>query len=178
MKKFLLTLTIFFIIFSAFAQNPNSISVGQLTPESEVATARVSVSASVPDKVFIKVGGIRIDIKDKNYFEGFLSNFQKYVSIVVQNDTTVVVRKQLGFHRSRNFITSIFIFRTNGTGGEDSCYLIWKVSDMAHNGGAIGREVIILNNEEVETLISFFTEAKSELKRMNEEIEKFGSKTN
>lgn len=174
MKKFLLTVIIFFIAFTVSAV-PNSIDVGTITPESTIASGDIKVSAAVPNKIYIKIGSNRIILRDLNYFEAFLTNFQQYVSIVTENNTTVVVRKQIGIHHSRNYMTSSFAFRTNGSGGADSCYLIWYVSDMGHGGGAYHREVVILNNEEVDTLLSYFREAKSELQRMNNEISKFQS---
>ena len=173
MKKFLLTIVIFFIAFTLSADN--SVDVGTITPESTITTGDIKVYASVPDRIYVKVGNNRIAVRDLNYFEAFLTNFQDYVSIVTENNTTVEVRKQIGMHRSRNYVTSVFVFRTNGTGGVDSCFLIWKVSDMGHSGGAYHREVVILNEEEVNTLLSYFREAKSELQRMNNEISKFYS---
>lgn len=171
MKKLLFLSVIFFVTFALFANN--SIKVGSITPESTIASGDIRVSATVPDKIFVTVGRNNLIIKDLNYFESFLTSFQEYASIVTENDTTVEVRKQIGMHRTRNYITSSFTFKTNGTGGVESCHLIWRCTDMGYNGNAYNKEIVILNDNEVDELLSLFNEAKSELKRMNEEIEKF-----
>ena len=171
MKKLLFLSVIFFIAFTLFADN--SVRVGSITPESTIATGDIGVSATVPNKIFVEIGRNSLIIKDLNYFEAFLTNFQEYTSIVTENSTTVEVRKQIGIHRSKNYVVSSFVFRTNGTGGADSCYLIWKSTDMKWG---YNREVVILNNEEVGELLALFNIAKSELRKMNEEIGKLSNK--
>ena len=69
-------------------------------------------------------------------------------------------------------MVSSFVLRTNGTGGLESCFLVWRIED----GTTYNQEIVILNNEEVDTLLTYFNEAKRELNRMNSEIKKFSVK--
>src|SRR6056297_3066321 len=106
MKKILLILIIFFVTFTLFADN--SVNVGSINPKSTIATGDIKVSATVPNRIYVKVGNNLLSLRDLNYFEAFLTNFQKYVSTVTENSTTVEVRKQIGIHHTRNYVTSVF----------------------------------------------------------------------
>ena len=90
MKK--VFLLILLLISTSIFATPNFVNIGTIVPSSSI-TRDVKVSVFAPNRIWVRVGDNNISIVDLDYFEAFLTNFKWYTSVVVDENTTVVIRK-------------------------------------------------------------------------------------